>query len=308
MNADGSGQRNLTRTRNALDQGAVWSPDGRKIAFMSTRDGNDFQIYVMNADGSGKRSLTPNPAEPFFLPSWSPDGRKIAFHVGYFDGIYVMNADGSGKRLLTRNGGGSAWSPDGRKIAFSGSDIGGDHGSDVYVMNADGSGRRNLTRRPVDYGGNDAHASPAWSPDGRKIAFDRGRGIFVMNADGSGQRQELTQFGRQPLWSPDGRMIAFRSSGADNVDIFVMNADGSGQRNLTRTPGADEFSFAWSPMRRDRLRKRQAKRIRDQGEPPFGRLSVVVREASFVVVLDNICAVNRAVSRSKAMRAPRSGR
>ena len=107
-------------------------------------------------------------------------------------------------------------------------------------MNTDGSGQRNLTRRPVDYGGNDQGPSPAWSPDGRKIAFDRGRGIFVMNADGSGQRR-LTQFGLVALWSPDGRMIAFRSSGAGNVDIFVMNADGSGQRNLTRTPRADEI-------------------------------------------------------------------
>ena len=42
-------------------------------------------------------------------------------------------------------------------------------------------------------------------------------------------------------------MIAFRSFSAGNVEIYVMNADGSGQRNLTRTPKADEFSFAWSP-------------------------------------------------------------
>ena len=68
MNSDGSGQRNLTRTRNTLNQGAVWSPDGRKIAFMSNRDGTwAFYIYVMNADGSGKRRLTPNPADLPYL-------------------------------------------------------------------------------------------------------------------------------------------------------------------------------------------------------------------------------------------------
>ena len=80
MNADGSGQRNLTRTRNVLNQGAVWSPDGRKIAFMrNSRRRRHREIYVMNADGSGQRRLTRNPA---IYPAWSPDGRKIAFYSG----------------------------------------------------------------------------------------------------------------------------------------------------------------------------------------------------------------------------------
>ena len=73
MNADGSGQRNLTRTRNVLNQGAVWSPDGRKIAYMKNTGGWAFWIHVMNADGSGKRKLTPTPR--FTLPG-RPTGRK----------------------------------------------------------------------------------------------------------------------------------------------------------------------------------------------------------------------------------------
>ena len=55
----------------------TWSPDGSKIAFHSTRDGNN-EIYVMNADGSGQTRLTNNPAAGL-LPAWSPDGIKIAF-------------------------------------------------------------------------------------------------------------------------------------------------------------------------------------------------------------------------------------
>jgi Tol biopolymer transport system component len=55
MNADGSGQRNLTRTP-AYDSDPAWSPDGRKIAFVSNRDGS-YGVYVMNADGSGQRRL-----------------------------------------------------------------------------------------------------------------------------------------------------------------------------------------------------------------------------------------------------------
>ena len=74
MNVDGSGQRLLTRSTSHL---YGWSPDGRKIAFGSERDGND-EIYVMNADGSGQRNLTrTRNDEPGAV--WSPDGRKIAF-------------------------------------------------------------------------------------------------------------------------------------------------------------------------------------------------------------------------------------
>ena len=72
MNADGSGRRNLTRDP-AGDSTFAWSPDGRKIAFATTRDGN-FEVYVMNADGSGQQNLTRNPA-PDRSPTWSP-GRK----------------------------------------------------------------------------------------------------------------------------------------------------------------------------------------------------------------------------------------
>ncbi len=80
-----------------------WSPDGRKIVFVSERDGN-FEVYVMNADGSGQRNLTRHPGHDS-APAWSPDGRKIAFTTkrdGNFE-VYVMNADGSGQQNLTRN-------------------------------------------------------------------------------------------------------------------------------------------------------------------------------------------------------------
>lgn len=73
MNADGSGQTNLTKNA-ADDTYPTWSPDGKKIAFNTLRDGN-YEIYVMSADGSGQTRLTNN-GKGDFHPSWGPFLKK----------------------------------------------------------------------------------------------------------------------------------------------------------------------------------------------------------------------------------------
>ena len=256
MNADGSGQTNLTNNPAFDGSSAAWSPDGTKIAFSSDRDGNN-EIYVMNADGSGQTRLTNNPAYDS-LPAWSPDGTKIAFTQNGSFGvteIYVMNADGSGQAQITSSGiisAKPAWSPDASKIAFSRGVVAGDE--EVYVMNPDGSGQTDLTNKPssLEY-------DPAWAPDGSKIVFVGRAGvtnpeIFVMNADGSGPQTNLTTTANfitdvDPAWSPDGSKIAFTSDRASPGvgEIYVMNADGSGQTNLTNNP-AVEGNPDWQPL------------------------------------------------------------
>ena len=69
MNADGSGQTRLT-DNPAVDISPTWSPDGKRIAFMSFRDGYP-EIYVVNVDGGGLTRLTNHPAGGT-APAWSP--------------------------------------------------------------------------------------------------------------------------------------------------------------------------------------------------------------------------------------------
>jgi Tol biopolymer transport system component len=119
-----------------------------------------------------------------------------------------------------------------------------DYGYNLELVNPDGSGNTYVPHT------GDAN-SPAWSPDGEKIAFEGGgndRDIYVVNGDGSG-RTELTfssAFDGDPAWSPDAQTIAFESTRAGNSDVFTIDVGGSRETQLTTTPGLDGDP-AWSP-------------------------------------------------------------
>jgi TolB protein len=91
------GERHLL-AQNVFAVRPAWSPDGRRIAFTSGKQGVE-QIYVMNADGSNAHPVTQGSAANF-LPAWSPGGKRIAFtssrdHCGDDYRIYVVEANGS---------------------------------------------------------------------------------------------------------------------------------------------------------------------------------------------------------------------
>jgi Tol biopolymer transport system component len=137
------------------ESGAVWSPDGSKIAFARLSGSTSLDIWVINSDGSGATQLTSQVA-PEAQPTWSPDGSRIAYlySSGFFGDIWAMDADGSNAAKLTNNSaptfvGFPAWSPDGTKIAFT-SDIDGDE--DIWTMDPDGSNQAHLTDNPADEG------------------------------------------------------------------------------------------------------------------------------------------------------------
>ncbi len=99
---DGSGMTRLTTTSNGASFSPQWSPDGTRLAFVSTRDENR-EIYVMNADGSNQTRLTNNPTADEG-PAWSPNGLRINFHTAREgnDQIYSMFADGTDQRRAER--------------------------------------------------------------------------------------------------------------------------------------------------------------------------------------------------------------
>ncbi len=98
------------------DWDGKWSPDGRHIAFTSTRNGKA-AIYTMNADGSEQRAITGSDND--VTPAWSPDGRQIVYAGGDSSAmqLYIMNADGTGARQITFSDGNKhapAWRPQSR--------------------------------------------------------------------------------------------------------------------------------------------------------------------------------------------------
>jgi len=171
MNADGSGQANVSNT-TANDTQPSWSPDGTKIAFASDRDQAGLSsIYVMNANGSNQTRLTfSGSGLRDEQPAWSPDGMKLAFTSTRDSTVMTWQETDDDGAVLVRT-------------TIRGN-------KEVYVMNADGSNPIRLTNTLEN------DDSPAWSSDGTKIVFRSDRAtdccdpveqIWKMNADSSNQ-------------------------------------------------------------------------------------------------------------------------
>jgi Tol biopolymer transport system component len=161
MDADGSNVRRLTDDPKR-DVGPAWSPDGRKIAFMSDRAGKEFNLYWMNADGTGLEPLTAG--ETDWFPQFSPDGRTIAFHR--WNDVNLLDLDSRAVRRLTvdpDNGMYPSWSADGARLVFM-SWRGGP--TAIYTMDADGSKQQALVRMTTG-----SAIDPRWSPDGKTVVF-----------------------------------------------------------------------------------------------------------------------------------------
>ena len=158
--------RNLTNSSNAHDKWAAWSPDGRKIAVISDRSGEE-ELWLINQDGAGAPEQITTGGKAFrYAPSWSPDGKRIAF--GDKDGkIYVVTLEDKKMIEVADERNGQAldyrWSACSGHLAFSLSRVGGFRSIHVWSVE-DGQVRRVTDPLFNAFG-------PAWDPEGNYLWY-----------------------------------------------------------------------------------------------------------------------------------------
>ncbi|MDH5465899.1 MAG: Tol-Pal system beta propeller repeat protein TolB [Candidatus Aminicenantes bacterium] len=178
-----------------------FSPDGKKLAFCSTIEEGNSEIYVANSDGTDIRRITFNNAIDT-SPAWSPNSREIAFTSdrGGTPQIYIMDAEGSNVRRVSFGGSyhdAPAWSPTGDRIIYV-SRV--DQIFDLYVLNLRTNKIIKLTESTA------RNESPCWSPDGRHIIFSSNLNgtiqLYTIDYDGRNLKR-LTSRGNNKLpdWS-----------------------------------------------------------------------------------------------------------
>jgi Tol biopolymer transport system component len=247
---------NLTdNAATSYDEDPVWSPDGKRLAFVArfaTTFPQVVNIYTMEPGAPGQTFNGAVQITHFtdYVSTdeiaWSPDGSKLAFVRGNFsygsNPLYVVNADGSSANAteIPTTGGAAhpTFSADSGKIAFS-------HGSQVYTVNSDISSP--ATPLPGAIG-----EEPAWSPDGSRIAYGREfKDLEIIGPAGGTPLATVPAFSQFAFlsWSPSGAQLAYHDATANVTTFRVVNADGSGDHGLPTLPelGVSGGPASWSP-------------------------------------------------------------
>jgi TolB protein len=227
-----------------------WSPDGKKLAYVSFETGSS-QVIIQDL-ATGKREVVANHKGLNSAPSWSPDGKRMALTLsrGGNPEIYILALD---TRKLTRVTHSYAidteavWAPDGQSLVFT-SDRSG--GPQLYRIEINNQNSANGRAHRLTFEGK-YNARAAYAPDGSKLTFlhgDQGNyRIAVLDLDTRTMRVITeSRLDESPSFSANGMMIIFATERGNHGILEAVSVDGRAHQRLRLNRG-DVREPAWSP-------------------------------------------------------------
>lgn len=233
-----------------------WSPDGRRLAYISTGEGGAAQVFVRWLASGESVRITGLPDSPTSL-AWSPDGRQIA---------YTMFVPGDGVKLgaLPAKPEGASWAAPlevHSQIQYRTDEEGylKPGFSHIFLVAADGGAPRQLS-----FGSVHDNGPLSWGRDGRSIVFSSNRSanwasepieseVYALDVATGAIRALTDRRGpdAEPVVSPDGRLVAYtgfddKRLGYQNSALYVMDRDGGGSRLLTGSLDRTVESPVWA--------------------------------------------------------------
>ncbi len=245
--SDGYNPQVVVRSRESL-LSPTWSPDGRKLAYVSFESGNS-SIYVQDLS-TGSRQVVSNSRGINSAPSFSPDGNRLALSLSRSGNpeIYVMDLGSRQLSQVTRHFSidtEPTWAPDGRSLYFT----------------SDRSGKPQIYQVPVTGGeptrvtfGGQYSASPSViDAKGVKLAMVQGSGnVYRIGVlDRTTNQTTLVSPGSQdeaPSFAPNGSMLLYAASEGSRGVLFAVSADGRVRQRLGLAEG-DVREPSWGPFR-----------------------------------------------------------
>jgi TolB protein len=225
----------------------AWSPDSRKLAYVSYERGNS-SIYIQEIV-TGSREVVSSNKGINGAPAFSPDGSRLALTLSYGGNpdIYIMELAGRHANQITKHFAidtEAAWMPDGQSLVFT-SDRSGK--PQIYQSTAGGGDATRITFQ------GEYNANPSVSYDGKRIAMVQGSGnvyrIAVLDRT-TGESKVISpgDLDEHPSFAPNGSMILYAATEGTRGVLYAVSADGRVRQRLVLADG-DVREPAWSPYR-----------------------------------------------------------